>query len=248
MHLADCSQRRSCTIAGTPAVFVVDADASVRGSLDALIRSAGWQPRTAAYAEEFLAHPRIDTAACLLVNLDLPGLSGLDLLRVVADRVAMPIILMSGHIDTRATVRAMKCGAFEFLTKPLERHVLLDAIRDAIERSDAAKRRAARVQALQERYESLSRREREVMSLVVSGRLNKQVGGDPGISEITVKAHRGRMMRKMQAHSFAELVHMAASLGRDASTDALDFEPLSDGPFIARGSQRSRQISQPVAG
>ena len=195
-----------------PIVFVVDSDPAVRAALDLLIRSAGLEPRLAASAEEFLAGPRVPTPSCLLVELRLPGASGLELQRLVAGRTEMPVIFMSREPDVPATVRAMKAGALEFLTKPLTDEVLLNAIGNALERSHATLRQSARIQALNERYESLSRREREVMSLVVSGRLNKQVGGELGISEITVKAHRGKMMRKMQAASFAELVNMAASL------------------------------------
>ena len=196
----------------TPVVFVVDSDPAVRETLEPLLSSAGWAPRMIASAEEFLEQPREMTPACLLLELALPGLSGLDLQRLVRDRPELPIIFMSAHADIPTTVRAMKGGAFEFLTKPYVRDVLLDAVGSAIERSHAALRHMMQVHALQERYESLSRREREVMSLVVSGRLNKQVGGELGISEITVKAHRGKMMRKMRAASFAELVTMAASL------------------------------------
>ena len=195
-----------------PVVYVVDADASVRNASERLIHSAGWEPRTAASAEEFLGQERATTASCLLVELDLPGSSGLELQRLVADRSDMPLIFMSARADIQATVRAMKAGAFEFFTKPVATEVLLDAIRGALERSDAALRQLAQINALQERYESLSQREREVMCLLVRGRLNKQVGGELGISEITVKAHRGRMMRKMNASSFAELVTMAGSL------------------------------------
>ena len=203
----------------TPVVFVVDPDASVRNSLEQLIRSVGLQARTAASAEEFFRLERAATASCLLVELDLPGSSGLELQRLVADRGDLPIIFMSARTDIQATVRAMKAGAFEFFTKPVMPDVLLDAIRGALERSDAALHQLTQIHALQERYESLSRREREVMGLLVRGRLNKQVGGELGISEITVKAHRGRMMRKMRASSFAELVTMAGSLqvGRGAS-------------------------------
>lgn len=195
-----------------PVVYVVDNDAAARATLEPLIRSGGWQPRMIASAEEFLAQPREMLPGCLLVELDLPGLSGLDLQRRVFERSELPLIFVSRHADVPTTVRAMKGGAFEFLTKPFERSVLVDAIAGAMERSYAALRQLTHVHALQERYQSLSRREREVMGLVVSGRLNKQVGGELGISEITVKAHRGKMMRKMRATSFAELVTMAASL------------------------------------
>jgi FixJ family two-component response regulator len=193
-------------------VFIVDADASVRDTLQALIRAAGWEARACASAEEFLQQERATTVSCLLVELDLPGSSGLELQRLVADRTDLPIIFMSARADIQATVRAMKAGAFEFFTKPVVPEVLIDAIRGALERSETALRQLTQIHALQERYESLSRREREVMSLLVLGRLNKQVGGELGISEITVKAHRGRMMRKMHASSFAELVTMAGNL------------------------------------
>ena len=206
------SAHRPYQSAEVPVVYVVDADASVRDTLAALIRAAGWEARTCVSAEEFLRQERATTLSCLLVELDLPGSSGLELQRLVADRADLPIIFMSARADIQATVRAMKAGAFEFFTKPVVPEVLLDAIRGAFERSEMALRQLTQIHALQERYDSLSRREREVMSLLVRGRLNKQVGGELGISEITVKAHRGRMMRKMHASSFAELVTMAGSL------------------------------------
>jgi FixJ family two-component response regulator len=195
-----------------PVVFVVDGDEATRNALLAPIRSAGWEPRLAASADEFLAQQRSMTPSCLLVELELPGSSGLELQKLVAARSEMPIVFMSSRADIHATVQAMKAGAFEFLIKPLVPEVLLDALRGALERSEATLQELIRMQALQERYESLSQREREVMGLLVRGRLNKQVGGELGISEITVKAHRGNMMRKMHAGSFAELVTMAASL------------------------------------
>jgi FixJ family two-component response regulator len=193
-------------------VYVVDGDISVRARLESLIRSAGWRPEMAASAEEFLAHPRAMKPGCLVVDSDLPGLKGLELQKLVSDRIEMPVIFMSSRADVQMTVQAMKAGALEFLTKPVVRDTLLDAIGTAIERSCAALLQLTRILALQERYQSLSRREREVMGLLVVGRLNKQVGSELGISEITVKAHRGKMMRKMRAGSFAELVTMAASL------------------------------------
>ena len=196
----------------TPIVYVVDSDPAARDALETLIRSAGVTPRSSSSAEEFLAGSRTMTPCCLVVELRLPGASGLELQRRVRERAEMPVIFMSREPDVPATVQAMKGGALEFLTKPLVDEVLLNAIGNALERSHAALRQLARIRALHERYESLSRREREVMSLIVCGRLNKQVGGELGISEITVKAHRGKMMRKMQAASFAELVNMAASL------------------------------------
>jgi len=197
----------------TPIVFVVDDDISVRESLESLIRCAGWQPETFASAEEFIAHPRPFVPSCLVLDVSLPDLNGLDLQkRVAADRSDMPIIFITGYGDVPMTVQAMKAGAVEFLTKPFGDDVLLSAIRNAIERSQTALGREAERRVLQASYASLSRREREVMALVVSGLLNKQVGGELGISEITVKAHRGQVMRKMQADSLADLVNMAARL------------------------------------
>jgi FixJ family two-component response regulator len=197
----------------TPIVFVVDDDVSVRESLELLIRSAGWQPETFASAQEFLSRPRVLAPSCLVLDVTLPDLNGLDLQkRVALDRVDMPIIFITGYGDVPTTVQAMKAGAVEFLTKPFGDDVLLNAIRHAIERSRTALRGEAEIRALRDRYASLSRREREVMALVVSGLLNKQVGGELGISEITVKAHRGKVMRKMKAGSLADLVNMAATL------------------------------------
>jgi FixJ family two-component response regulator len=196
-------------------VFVVDDEVSVRESLALLIDSAGWKSETFASAQEFLSRPRIPLApSCLVLDVRLPDLDGLELQRRVAvDRTEMPIIFISGHGDVPMTVRAMKAGAVEFLTKPFKDDVLLDAIRGAIERSRAALRHNSETRALRTRYESLTPRERDVMVLVVSGLLNKQVGGQLGISEITVKAHRGQVMRKMKAESLPDLVTMAARLG-----------------------------------
>ena len=195
-----------------PIVFVVDDDISVRESLEMLIQFAGWQPETFASAEEFLAHPRVLTPNCLVLDVSLPELNGLDLQKLVADRIEMPIIFITGYGDVPITVRAMKAGAVEFLTKPLAEEALLGAIRHAIERSQTALGNEAEMQALRGRYASLTPREREVMALVVSGLLNKQVGFELGISEITVKGHRGKVMLKMKADSVADLVKMAVRL------------------------------------
>jgi FixJ family two-component response regulator len=196
----------------TPVVFVVDDDISVRESLELLIRFEGWQPETFASAGEFLDRPRLRVPSCLVLDVSLPDLNGLDLQKRVVDRSDMPIIFITGHGDIPMSVRAMKAGAVEFLTKPFGDEALLSAIRNALERSETSLGDEAELSVLRERYASLSRREQEVMALVVSGLLNKQVGGQLGISEITVKAHRGKVMRKMKADSLADLVTMAARL------------------------------------
>jgi FixJ family two-component response regulator len=205
--------RKSSSVAhAAPIVFVVDDDVSVREALEGLIRSEGWETETFASAEAFLARPRVFVPSCLVLDVSLPDLNGLDLQKRLADRSDMPIIFITGYGDVPMTVQAMKAGAAEFLMKPFGDDVLLSAIRQAIERSRAALGQEEEVRVLRERYASLSQREQEVMALVVAGRLNKQVGFELGISEITVKAHRGRMMRKMKAGSLADLVNMAAKL------------------------------------
>ena len=197
----------------TPIVFVVDDDVSVRESLELLITSGGWQPETFASAQEFLCRPRVGVPCCVVLDVRIPGLDGLELQQQLAERPDMPIIFITGYGDVPMTVRAMKAGAVEFLTKPLDDDVLLEAIRHALERSRAALLEQSEMRALQSCYTSLTPREREVMGRVVCGLLNKQVGGELGISEITVKAHRGQVMRKMKADSLADLVTMAARLG-----------------------------------
>jgi FixJ family two-component response regulator len=213
MKLLHEGPTRGCAIdPGMPVVYVVDADADVRRTLEELVRTAGFRACTAASGEEFLALPRPRTACCLVLEERLPGLSGLELQRRVQDRTEMPVIFITRVVRVEATVQAMKAGAIDFFAKPLVPEVLVHTIDFAINCSRATLHREEHRRALQQRYESLSRREREVMKLVVAGRLNKQVGGELGITEITVKAHRGQVMRKMQAGSVAELVSMAVRL------------------------------------
>lgn len=196
-----------------PTVFIVDDDISVRESLEGLIQEAGWRPLAFASAEAFLARPPVAGPSCLILDVNLPDINGLDLQGRISDRTDMPIIFISGFGDVPMTVRAMRAGAVEFLTKPFDEATLLAAIAQAIDRSRAALDRDADLQALRDRYDSLTCREREVMALVARGLLNKQVGFELGISEITVKAHRGQVMRKMNARTIVELVHMHGRLG-----------------------------------
>ena len=197
-----------------PIVFVVDDDVSVRESLELLIEFAGWQPETFASAGEFLAHPRATMPSCLVLDISLPDLNGLELQKLIAsERTDMPIIFITGHGDVPMTVQAMKGGAVEFLTKPFDDEVLLIAIRHAIRRSAAVLDDQAEIAVLSSNYESLTPREQDVLRLVVAGMLNKQIGLKLGISEITVKAHRGKMMQKMKAESVADLVKTAVKLG-----------------------------------
>src|ERR1700726_2622349 len=204
---------RSLMSHATPIVFIVDDDVAVRESLESLIRFAGWHPETFASAQEFLARPRVLAPSCLILDVALPDLNGLDLQkRIAVDRIDMPIIFITGYGDVPMTVQAMKAGAVEFLMKPFGDDVLLSAIRHAIERSRATLGHEAGIRALRDCYASLTRREREVMALIVSGLLNKQVGGELGVSEITVKAHRGQVMQKMKATSLVHLVNMALKL------------------------------------
>ena len=206
---------RSTSVPPTgPIVFIVDDDISVRESLESLVEFEGWWPETFESAEAFLARPKVSAPSCLVLDVSLPHLNGLDLQKLLAvDRAHMPIIFITGHGDVPMSVQAMKAGAVEFLTKPIDDVALLGAIRHSIERSEALLGEEAEINELRERYASLTPREREVMVLVASGLLNKQVGLKLGISEITVKAHRGKVTEKMQADSIADLVKMAVRLG-----------------------------------
>ena len=198
----------------TPTVFVVDDDISIRESLERLLTRAGWRAEVFASAQEFLACPRASSPSCLILDMSLPDFNGLQLQqRIAGERSEMPIIFISGCGDIPMSVQAMKAGAVEFLTKPYTAAVLLQAIQGALENSRIYLSKRAQFQALLDRYEALTRREQEVLALVVRGKLNKQIAGDLGIREITVKQHRGHMMRKMRARSLPELVTIAAHLG-----------------------------------
>jgi FixJ family two-component response regulator len=197
----------------TTTVFVVDDDISIRESLEALLRKAGWCVETFVSAQDFLARPPVSVPNCLVLDVALPGLNGLDLQkRVAVERPGMPIIFVTGHGDIPMTVQAMKAGAVEFLTKPFKGEVLLQSVRNAVERSKALLGREEETQSLKARYADLTSRERDVMALVVAGLLNKQVGSRLDISEVTVKKHRGNAMRKMKAESLPQLVKMASRL------------------------------------
>jgi FixJ family two-component response regulator len=197
-----------------PIVFIVDDDVSVRESLELLVRNEKWKPETFSSAQEFLNHPRTAVPSCLVLDLSLPGLNGLELQKqLAAEHIDMPIIFITGHGDVPKSVQAMKAGALEFLTKPIDNDALISAIRKALERSRQTIAHDAEMNELQARYASLTSRERQVIALVVSGLLNKQVGGELGISEITVKAHRRQVMQKMKADSLATLVKQASKLG-----------------------------------
>jgi len=201
-------------------VFVVDDDISVRESVELLIKFAGWQPETFASAKDFLARPRISKPCCLVLDVSLPDLNGLELQKLIAsERTDMPIIFITGHGDVPTTVQAMKAGAVEFLTKPFDDEVLLGAIRHALKRSAAVLDDQAEITTLRSSYDSLTPREQDVMRLVVAGMLNKQIGLKLGISEITVKAHRGKVMQKMKADSVADLVKTAVKLGLAPATN-----------------------------
>lgn len=215
-----------------PIVFVVDDDAAVRESLDLLIRCQGWKPETFASAQQFLNRPRPLVPSCLVLDVSIPGFHGLELQkRIASERANTPIICITSQRDVSTTVQAMKAGALEFLTKPFDDDELLNGIQEALERSRVILAHEAKMQTLRDRYASLTRREREVLALVASGLLNKQVGGELGISEITVKAHRGQVMVKMKADSLADLVRMAARLGLPHPRSGSDHQSLATRQF-----------------
>jgi FixJ family two-component response regulator len=230
-----------------PIVFVVDDDSSVHESLAPLIRSAGWHPKLLSSAQEFLTLPRIHAPCCLLVAVDLPDVSGLDLQQRISDRTDMPIIFLGDPGDISTVVKAMKAGAVEFLTKPFRNDVIRSAIRDAIERSRAAERCEAGMTVLRQRYAALSRREREVLELMLSGWLNKQIAAKLGISEITVKAHRGTMMRKMCADSFLALLKTAIRLRLMpvTKTQSAPAQPVGTQIVMRSGSLRTSNDGEP---
>ena len=234
------------TSAAIPIVFIVDDDVSVRESLELLVRNENWKPETFASAKEFLNHPRTLVPSCLVLDLSLPGLNGLDLQKQLAvEHIDMPIIFITAHGDVPKTVQAMKAGALEFLTKPLNSDALVSAIRNALERSRLALAQDAEMQELRRRYASLTSREQQVMALVVSGLLNKQVGGELGISEITVKAHRGQVMQKMKANSLADLVKIATKLHLPCSPKASPVPPAHEARDRAKrlnGSDQSPSL------
>jgi FixJ family two-component response regulator len=233
------SVRSSAQPSDDASVFVIDADRSVRESLESLIAGAGWQPRSFNSAEAFLAYPRLMTRSCLVSDMALPDLDGLQLQGLLVARRELPIIFVSSRVDIPRTVQAMKAGAVEFLAKPVDEEVLLQAVRQALERSSEALHREAKMRQLRQGYASLSCREREVMALITQGMLNKCVGAELGISEITVKAHRGKVMRKMAARSLAELVIMGASLG---------LPPVVTKPRRFAGVRREYQLPQAMTG
>jgi FixJ family two-component response regulator len=235
MHYLDVAVNfDSPTAPDQPVICVVDSDFATRRELEGLIRSFGWQSLAAASAEEFLTRPRIMAPTCLLLDPELPGLCGLELQRLVQHRTEMPVIFMGTCPDLSLAVQAMKAGAFEFLEKPLQPAVLKNVLTDALQRSRAVLPHATQGVALQHRYETLTLRERAVMDLVVRGRLNKQIGTELGISEVTVKAHRGQAMRKMQAGSVAELVNISARLPRCTAQHTTDIQ-------TPRGTTRSNR-------